>query len=64
MRWREKKYRTRLHIIEKNFLKLSGKINHKQRVLRRRSKVEVKVPRFFFVSRKYGKNITMFKCTK
>ncbi|MBS6714727.1 MAG: hypothetical protein KH231_04535 [Dialister sp.] len=57
MRWREKKYRTRLHIIEKNFLKLSGKINHKQRVLRRRSKVEVKVPRFFSLAENTEKTL-------
>ncbi len=47
LRWREKKYHTRLRIIKKNFLKLSIKISHKQRALKRKAKVEIKVPRIF-----------------
>lgn len=31
MRWKAKKHHTRLHIIKKNFLRLSVKISHKKR---------------------------------
>lgn len=40
MRWKAKKHHTRLHIIKKNFLRLSVKISHKKRVLKRKAKIE------------------------
>lgn len=47
MRWKAKKHHTRLHIIKKNFLRLSVKISHKKRVLKRKAKIEIKVPWIF-----------------
>jgi hypothetical protein len=50
LRWKAKKHHTRLHIIKKNFLRLSVKISHKKRVLKRKAKIEIKVPWIFSLS--------------